>query len=112
MLSGIIAAALYASGFIRSAGVLFPAVLGFAIIKSAFKNEQAVGKAYCSGAMIGLAGLAWIYSLILLPFLLLYMSGPVQARSSKMVMAMLLGVATPFWVYLPYYLFINLKSLL
>lgn len=105
LLVGVVAAVLYAAGMARTALVLFFATLAFVIIRSAYKDSSALGKAYCSGLATGIAAMGWIYSLILIPVLLMYMSGPVQARSFRMTMAMLLGVATPYWCYLPYFLY-------
>lgn len=105
MLVGVISAALYSFGYERVAGALFAVTIAVFIIRSAYKNPQALGAAYCAGAMTGLAGMASVYSLAVTPLLLMYMLGPLQARSFRMTMAMLIGVATPFWIYLPYYLY-------
>lgn len=88
-----------------TAKVLLPAVISFIIIKGVYKNETALGIAYCSGVSLGLAALFWIYALALAPLMLLYMFGPLQGRSFKLALAMTYGIATPFWVYLPYYLY-------
>lgn len=112
LLAGLVSAALYYVGYEQSAQILMLVVLSFVVIKTAYKNEQAIGTAYCSGILTGIAGLSWLYSLAATPLLIAYMSGPVQARSWRMAFALLIGVATPFWIYLPFFLYSRLQAAL
>lgn len=91
-------------------GVLFFGIAAFAIMKSAYKEEIALGKAYLTGVMVGTAALCHPYAFVLLPLLLIYMYGAAQAHSIRMTLAMLLGVLSPFWLYLPYWLYVNTSA--
>lgn len=60
---------------------------------------------YVIGLGIGLAGMAWIYLLLLAVPALRFVTGP--EKPFKVFGSMLLGIATPFWLYLPYYVYIT-----
>lgn len=59
--------------------------------------------AYLLGCGVGLAGLYWIYLLLLAVPALRFVTGP--DKPFKVLASMIFGVITPFWLYLPYYLY-------
>lgn len=74
--------------------------------KKLLTESEVMRRSYLIGLAVGLAGLYWIYLLAcIIPFFPLIF-GPVKPMKSAYMA--LLGLATPFWVYLPYYLYVTL----
>lgn len=71
------------------------------------KNHKVLTIPYLLGTVVGIAGLVWIYALgVALPFLI-YIYGPMKANSLKPLWSFLFGIATPFWIALPIWLYVR-----
>ena len=76
-----------------------------------FHDKAGVRHAYLAGIALACAAMAWPYVLALLPVLLFFLIKPQEAFSLRNVAAMLLGILTPGWIYLPYWLYVHLKAM-
>lgn len=77
----------------------------------AFQNKQGVRHTYLCGVMLALAAAFWPYVLALFPLFAFFLLKPLEALSWRNVMAMLLGVLTPAWVYLPFGLAAHVRAM-
>lgn len=59
--------------------------------------------AYLAGLAVGAATLYWIYLFVLIVPAMKTVTGP--DKPFKVTMALVFGIITPFWLYLPYYLY-------
>lgn len=85
--------------------------LSVVALVSTFQNKAGMSHTYTSGLFIGLVSMVWPLALVFLPLHLLLLLKPLSALSWKNVMAMLLGVLTPAWMYLPYFLYVHTASM-
>lgn len=76
-----------------------------------FHDKAGVRHAYLAGIALACAAMAWPYVLALLPVLLFFLIKPQEAFSLRNVAAMMLGILTPGWIYLPYWLYVHLKAM-
>ncbi len=82
-----------------------------AFLVRAFHDKGGVRFAYQSGVCLMLAAMMWPHILLLLPLFLILLIRPLEAFSGRTAIAMFLGVLTPAWVALPYWLFTGALTL-
>lgn len=85
--------------------------LAVMFLVKAFRDEHGVRHTYMAGIALTLAAMQWPYTVVLLPFMLFFLVKPLEAFSLRNVMAMLLGVLTPLWLYLPYWLYKHFQAM-
>lgn len=94
-----------------NAVVTFVVSLAVMFLVRVFREEHDVRHTYMVGIALTLAAMQWFYAMALLPFMLFFLVKPLEAFSLRNVMAMLLGVFTPLWLYLPYWLYIHIQAM-
>ena len=103
----IIGAVLYACGLELVAGVGVAITISIIIMGAYSQGENSLTVSYLSGVALGVAGMIWIYGLLAFVLLVMYMYMILKANSIKMLWSFILGIATPFWIALPFYLYYN-----
>jgi hypothetical protein len=81
----------------------FVAVLLF--LFRSYQDPQASGSAYYAFLFMGLSSLLYIHMLFYVPLLWLLMMVQLQSLSWRTWIASLIGLATPFWIGLPWLLY-------
>ena len=82
----------------------------FFIARDAFRSEKA-DRAFEAGLCIGMASMLWIWALVAFLLFLIYLYGPMKVFSRRMFWASWIGLLTPFWCYLPFWIFSNISYL-
>ena len=73
----------------------------------AYQNRQAVGSIYTAFLALGVGSLFFVRILYFVPLFWLLMAIRLYALSWRTFFASLLGLLTPYWLLLPYYLYIG-----
>ncbi|MBR1462979.1 MAG: hypothetical protein IJ604_06315 [Prevotella sp.] len=74
----------------------------YTIIFHTYQDKQSPGLTFYAFLCIGLASLAFVQVLFLVPFLWLIMAFYLMAFSHKMFWASIIGITTPYWFLLPF----------
>lgn len=85
--------------------------VSLACLVKAFQDKQGVRHTYLCGVVLALAAAFWPYMLALFPLFAFFLLKPLEALSWRNVMAMLLGVLTPAWMYLPFGLAAHVRAM-
>lgn len=64
---------------------------------AAYQNPRAAAAIFHVGLLLSLASLVWHPLLLLLPFVMLCLGGPLRALSLRTLSALLLGALVPYW---------------
>ncbi len=92
---------------VREAVVQLCCLVFLLFIFHAYQDKEAVGLVFYAFMSIGIASIAAVQILWLLPLLVLLVARPLYAMSAKGASAILLGIATPYWIMLPYLIYIG-----
>lgn len=79
--------------------------LSLVFLVKASQDKEGVKNTYLAGFTLTLAAAAWPYAIVLLLAYLCFLIKPLEAFSVRKIMAMLLGVLSPLWLYLPIWLY-------
>lgn len=91
----------------QEAGVQL-ALVGFLLaIFHAYQDEGAVGAIFFAFLLIGISSIVFVQMLWFVPLLAILVSRPLYAMSWKGMSAILLGVMLPYWVFIPYLIYIG-----
>lgn len=75
------------------------------IIFTTYQDRQAWGRTFYAFFFIGLASCTFVQTFMLVPLLWILMATQLQSLSWRSWMASLLGIATPYWLMLPWLIF-------
>lgn len=90
------------SGLVQACFIAF-----YLFLFSAYQDKRAVGKVFYAFAMLGLASMMYIQILFFVPFIWIMLFANIMVGNTKTIAASLMGIATPYWIALSYYLFIG-----
>jgi hypothetical protein len=104
MLCVAILFAIYMTGYHKTSYVAGLMMACIFITRDTYKSEKA-DRAYEAGLCIGIASIIWIWALAAFLLFLVYLYGPMKVSSKRMFWASLIGLLTPFWCCLPFWIF-------
>jgi hypothetical protein len=93
--------------WVRTSGVFICIILGLFCGLLAYKRNDALRLFFLSGTFVGLATLIWEYSMLMMPFMFVFLYGPMKITVPRATPVMLLGCLTPLWIALPFYLYMK-----
>lgn len=68
------------------------------VVFSVYQNDRAVGAIFIAFLSVGVASVAWVHVLYLVPVLLILLFRPLYALSFKVLSASVLGLIVPYWL--------------
>lgn len=100
--------AIYLTGYHKTSCVAGLMMACFFLTRDTYRSEKA-DRAYEAGLCIGIASIIWIWAMAAFLFYLVYLYGPMKVSSKRMFWASLIGLLTPFWCCLPFWIFSNIS---
>lgn len=85
--------------------------ISLVFLVKASQDKEGVKYTYMAGFTLTLAAAAWPYAITLLLAYLCFLIKPLEVFSVRRVMAMLLGVLSPLWLYLPVWLYGHVSAM-
>lgn len=82
-------------------------VIFFLCFFGAYQNPKATGRIFYAFVALGIAGMGFVHIFFFLPVVWILLATNVMAFSARTFAASLLGVATPYWVATPYYIYMG-----
>ncbi len=74
--------------------------------RTMYRDQRGLKKAFCCGLLVGCAIIAEWWVCFVVPALIWYLYAPMKINNLKVFYSTILGVLTPLWVMLPYWIFV------
>ena len=72
-----------------------------------YQDNQAAGRTFYAFALLGIASMLWVYTLMFIPLLWVLMATQLQSLSWRTLAAALIGMVAPYWTALLYLIYVQ-----
>ncbi len=93
------------AGSIQAAVTQLMFIAALLVLFTTYQDRRSMGRVYYAFLFFGLASVAWVQTLWLVPLLWLLMATQLLALSWRTWLASLLGLLTPYWLMAPWLIF-------